>query len=289
MGARSGLALKFLQWFIRGIQFCCSALILSLFSYFLAALNNHNITIPTWARAVEGISGVGVVYTLVALLLLCCLAGHPATAVIAMALDVAFIGAYIYVAVSNRGGADDCNGTPTTIFGQGPSAEYPKSNKDGFTNLPTFYTACRMHSACLAVAIAAIIFFIFSILVEVVLVRHRRKEQRFGPSPANNYTSGYGGKSRFIGLFKKRQPPVEDPNTLPEHTTPAALSADQVRPSYNTDATAVGNDHYNKYESGYGHSHDGRTAYPEPGVAAQHNQSGPQPASYRYNDGTYNV
>lgn len=125
-------------------------------------------------------------------------------------------------------------------------------------------------------------------------MRHRRKEQRFGPSPANNYTSGYGGKSRFIGLFKKRQPPAEDPNTLPEHTTPATLTADheQVRPSYNTDTTAVANDHYNKYETsgynnGHHHQHDGRTAYPE--QQQHYNGQGPKPAAYRYNDGTYNV
>ena len=127
-------------------------------------------------------------------------------------------------------------------------------------------------------------------------MRHRRKEQRFGPSPANNYTSGYGGKSRFIGLFKKRQPPAEDPNTLPEHTTPAALSADQVRPSYNTDATAVGNDHYNKYESGYGYTGvtgpttNTNTAYMgaaggyvAPHAAAGYGQQNP----YHYDDGVY--
>jgi hypothetical protein len=155
MGAKSGFALKFVQWFIRGIQFACSALVLSLFSYFLAALSNHDITIPTWVRAVEGISGIGVVYTLFGLLLLCCLAGHPFTAFLAMVLDVAFIAAFIYVAVANKGGASSCDGTVDTPFGSGSAEDTPTSNKDGFTKLPTFRQACKMETACLAVSIVA--------------------------------------------------------------------------------------------------------------------------------------
>lgn len=165
MGAKSGIALKSLQWFIRGIQFCCTALILSLFSYFLAALHNHNIAIPTWVRAVEGISGAGVLYTLFGLLLLCCLAGHPVTSSIAILLDLAFLGAFIYVAVANRHGASKCSGAPNTVFGQGASGNYPNSQKDGFTSLPTFGTACRMQTACLAVAIVAIVSFAEPVII----------------------------------------------------------------------------------------------------------------------------
>ncbi|KAK6833958.1 hypothetical protein PG995_013692 [Apiospora arundinis] len=299
MGAKSGIALKSLQWFIRGIQFCCTALILALFSYFLAALHNHNLPIPTWVRAVEGISGVGVLYTLAGLLLLCCLAGHPVTSSIAILLDVAFLGAFIYVAVANRGGASNCSGSPNTVFGQGASGNYPNSQQDGFTKLPTFGTACRMQTACLAVAIVAIVFFILSILVEVVLVRHRRKEARFGPSPANNYTSGYGRRGKFMGMFKRKNTAAtqEDPNALPTHTTP-----NQVRQSYNTESTAIGHEPaaagypkhgeagYPKHgeagygaqhpeagygaqhpETGYGAQHEGHTAYPEPGVTGGNN------------------
>jgi hypothetical protein len=310
MGAKSGFALKFLQWFIRGIQFCCSAVVLALFSYFLAALHNHNLNIPTWTKAVEGISGGGVLYTIIGLLLLCCLAGHPFTSFIAIFLDVCFIGAFIYVAVANRAGASSCRGTVDTVFGTGDANTQVTSNTDGFTNLPTYREACQMETACLAVAIVAVyviptelsfaltrtltafsIFFILSILVEFVLVRHRRKEQRFGPSPANTYTSGYGRRNKFMGLFKRRGTATsQDPNALPQHTTP-----DQVRQSYNTESTAVGNDTFahNKYgESGYGNEGvNGAHGYPEQGVTgATHPHHGnTQPAGYRYNDGTYNA
>ncbi|KAI1776304.1 hypothetical protein F4818DRAFT_440671 [Hypoxylon cercidicola] len=264
MGAKGGFALKLLQWFVRGIQFCCSALVLAIFSYFLAVLANRNLTIPTYTRAVEGISGIGVLYTILGLLLLCCLAGHPFTSFIAIVLDICFIGSFIYVAIATRDGASSCTGTSiNTPFGRGNAEDLINGQH------PTYRQACQMQSACLAVSIVAVIFFIISALIEFVLVRHRRKEQRFGPSPANNYTSGYGRRRGLFGLFRRRETAVsEDPNILPEHAHP-----DQMRQSYNTEATAVENGTtYNKYQ------HDGQVAYPETGTAVPHTQ----PAGYRY-------
>jgi len=295
MAGKSGLALKFVQWFIRGVQFCCAAVVLALFSYFLATLHNHNMDIPTWVRAVEGISGVAVLYSLLGLLLLCCLAGHPATSFIAIILDVAFIGGFIYVAISNRDGASSCTGTVSTPFGTGNANTSPTAD-DGFTHLPNLRQACQMETACFAVSIVAIIFFILSILVELTLVRHRRKEARFGPSPANNYTSGSGRKGgKFFGMFKRRgTTKSQNPNTLPAFTTP-----DQVRQSYNTESTAIGHEPetYNKYgESGYqlgqhgqhGLQHDGRVAYPEHGVTTGNTHATPDAAAHHYNEGRYN-
>ncbi|KAI1462331.1 hypothetical protein F4805DRAFT_129965 [Annulohypoxylon moriforme] len=266
MGAKAGFALKLLQWFIRGIQFCCSALILALFSYFLAVLSNRSLTIPTWARAVEGISGIGVLYTILGLMLLCCLAGHPFTSFIAIVLDICFIGAYIYVASSTRAGASSCTGTVDTVFGTGQADDLINDKH------PTYREVCQMETACLAVSIVAIVFFVFSAVLEVVLVRHRRKEQRFGPSPANNYTSGYAKRRGLLGLFRRKRTDAdaEDPNALPAHTQP-----DQMRQSYNTEATAVGPEagtYNNKYQ------YDGQVAYPETGTATTHTT----PAGYRY-------
>lgn len=96
------------------------------------------------------------------------------------------------------------------------------------------------------------VFFIISALTELALGRHRKKEQRFGPSPANNYTSGYGSKKRGLFGFRRKNragTDPEDPNALPMHTSP-----DQVRTSYNTEATRVGegSPYNNKYnEAGY--------------------------------------
>lgn len=326
MGARSGTALKFLQWFFRGIQFCCSAIILGIFSYFLATLHNHNLHIPTSVRAVEGISGAAVLYTIIALLLLCCLAGLMFTSLIAVVLDVAFIGAFIYLAVANRHGASSCRGYLDTPFGRGQDSSKANGN-DGFTKLPSFHTACRLQTACLAVAIIAIVFFIFSILTEIALVRHHRKEKRFGPGPQNDYTSGYGSRSGgFLGRIFRRRGGKKDihneDNVLPQHTTPDQLDN---RQSYATETTAVPHDapynpDYNKQEAGYGYpttttghqtAHSGNmpanaghanttTGYqtanagyptansgPYDTMYQQHTAPALQPTNYRYGDGVY--
>lgn len=154
MGAKSGTALKFLQWFIRGIQFACAALILAIYSYFLATLHNHNLHISDTIRAVEGISGVAVLYTAAALVLVCCLAGRTISSLFAIILDVAFIGAFIYVAVANKGGASSCTGYLDTPFGKGKAGNTAEGS-DGFTALPSYRTACKLQSACLAVSIIA--------------------------------------------------------------------------------------------------------------------------------------
>ncbi|KAI1325342.1 hypothetical protein F5Y16DRAFT_378147 [Xylariaceae sp. FL0255] len=293
MGAKSGFALKLLQWFVRGIQFATCALTLALFSYLLALASERNITAPTWVRAVEGISGIGLIYTALGLLLLCCLAGHPFTSFFAIVIDIAFVGAFIYVAQANRGGASSCKGQVSTPFGSGAA-------NDKFMNKePTYGVMCRMESAVLAVSIVAIFFFLISAFLEFLLVRHRRKENRFGPSPDNNYTSGYGRKGGFFSRFRRQKTEQSfDPNRLPQHTEP-----DQLRNSYGTDNTAVGstaNRHsYNKYgESGF--QHNGQTAYPETHHQTPYPESNvtggsyhaPGTASsggYNYGDGMYNT
>ncbi|KAJ0116910.1 hypothetical protein J7T55_003324 [Diaporthe amygdali] len=274
MAAGAGLCLKLLQWFNRGVQFCCAGLVLALNSYFLAAMSNHSITIPTNLRAVEGISGVAVLYTAIGLLLLCCLAGFTLTSFIAIVLDIAFIGAFIYVATVNKDGASSCSGSNVnTVFGSGDANANIQSPKDGGVPLAKYMTICRMESAILAVSIVAIVFFIVSAVTELALGRHRKKEQRFGPSPANNYTSGYGSRKRgLFGLRRNKRADTDnlaDPNALPMHTSP-----DQVRTSYNTEATRVGEGSpYAKY---------GEAGYNEHGTATHANTG-------RYGDGTYNV
>ncbi|KAM0260712.1 hypothetical protein ACHAQJ_002628 [Trichoderma viride] len=291
MGAGTGISLKFIQWFIRGIQFCCCAIVLAIYSYFLATLHNHSLPIATSLRAVEGISGAGTLYTLLALLMLCCLAGHTFAAFLAVVLDICFIGAFIYVAVANKNGAGSCNGVLDTPFGKGQSSSTVSAN-NGFTKLPSFHTACRLQSASLAVAIIAIVFFLFSILMEFALTRHHQKEKRYGPSPQNDYTSGFGRRKggifgRFFG--SRKVDPVEEGNMLPHHPQPDQLNA--------TDNNDISNPYnhtegYNKYESGYGYTGvtgPTDTAYMGAGgYAAPHGTAGyGQPNNYRYEDGVY--
>jgi hypothetical protein len=156
MGAARGIALRGTQFFLRAVQFCCAAIVLALFSYFLATLHNHNMHIATHLRAVEGISGAAVLYTILALLTLCCLAGHSFPSFILMVFDVAFIGGFIYVAWANRNGASSCNGIVDTPFGRGDADTNVVDNGNGgFTALPSLRQACKMETACLAVSIVA--------------------------------------------------------------------------------------------------------------------------------------
>lgn len=248
MGAKAGIALKSLQWFNRGILFLCSGLILGIFSYFLATSASNGVNVPMWVRAVEGISGFATLYSALALLLLCCLAGRKFVAFIAMVLDVAFVGAFIYVAVQNRAGAGSCeNGVGDTPFGSSTDSNAVVTEAGG----PTFFTVCKLQSACLAVSVVAIFFFIFSAATEVFLARHRHKENRFGPGPANDYTSGYGKRKGILGFLGRsgttKTWEAGDPNRLPEHATPADMrepvdprAGDVARVSYATETTAVG-------------------------------------------------
>ncbi|KAH6892121.1 hypothetical protein B0T10DRAFT_483064 [Thelonectria olida] len=279
MGAGSGLALKTVQWFVRGVQLACAALILAIYSYFLAALHNHKISISTTVRAVEGISGFACLYTLAALLFLCCLAGRTFSSFLALLFDVAFIAAFIYVAVANKSGAGSCTGYLDTPFGKGKASQTAKGS-DGFTALPSYRTACKLQSACLAIAIIAIIFFCISILVTVGLARHHHREKRFGPSPQNNYTSGYGKTGGFFSkLFRRKNRQTTDPdNVLPSHPLPDVNTDYNNRASHGTERTAVDaadqqEGIYNKNDAGYGYPQpqgDGRQDgygqihYPEP-------------------------
>ena len=153
----AGLALKGLQWFLRAIEFCCAALILGVFSYFLAALHNHGLNIDSYTRSIEGISGAAVLYTLFGLLLLCFVAGLTFFSLFAILMDLAFVGAFIYVAYETRSGARSCSGIVTTVFGTGDvngGNNVPDPN-GGSTALPSFKQACQLETTCFSVSIVA--------------------------------------------------------------------------------------------------------------------------------------
>jgi hypothetical protein len=79
------------------------------------------------------------------------------------------------------------------------------------------------------------VFFFLSIPVEYGLIRHRRKERAFGPSPNNGYTAGSPKRKFWQRKPKNATFNEKNPDTLPIHATPA-----DIRNSYNTDTTAVG-------------------------------------------------
>jgi hypothetical protein len=147
--ATGGIALRTLQWVLRFVEFCCAAVILALFSYFLAKLSSNHLDIPNHMRAIEGISGIAVVYTILAVLLVCCLGGLGFFALLAFVLDILFCGGFIYIAIKNDAGAHSCSsGNVNTWLGSGDVMTGSTSG-----SLPSLKNSCRMETACFAVAI----------------------------------------------------------------------------------------------------------------------------------------
>ena len=153
--AFGGVALKSLATFLRFIEFCCAAIVLALSLYYLIVLHNHGLPIATYIRAVTGISGAAVLYTLFALVLVCCVGG-TFLSVFAIVLDLAFTGAFVYIAWAYRDGTSSCKGEVTTPLGNGNEKSEVSNGKGGFTHLPSLYTACKMETAAFAVAIVGL-------------------------------------------------------------------------------------------------------------------------------------
>ncbi|CZT10181.1 uncharacterized protein RAG0_14726 [Rhynchosporium agropyri] len=236
------LALKSVSMFFRIIEFCCAAVIIGIFSYYLATLASNDLAINVHIKAVEGISGAAVLYTAVAILLVCCLGGIAFFSFIGMLLDFCFCGAFAYVAWVNRNATKgSCDGDfVRTPYGSGNpdlTVVVVGAKDDGIIRLPSLRNACRLQKAAFAVAIIGCVFFFISIFLEFLLIRLRKKEKAYGPSPNNGYTAGPPKRKFWQRKPKQNKHAYADENgdALPAHATPG-----DMRQSYATDATAVG-------------------------------------------------
>ncbi|KAA8651345.1 hypothetical protein EYZ11_000958 [Aspergillus tanneri] len=207
-----GVVLRFSNLVIRVLQFLDAAVILGIFSFFLAVLSRHDQNIPQWIKATEGLSGAAALYGLLGILFTCCVGGVAFFAFLAVVLDVCFVGAMIAIAVMTRDGTQTCSGHVNTPLGSGDSeVESASRVKLGF--------ACNLEKATFAVSIIGIFFFLISILFQVLYARHHKREKRFGPSPANGYT--YGTQRRGFWRRSKNVPDAaSSDDILPGHPTP---------------------------------------------------------------------
>ncbi|KAI1077874.1 hypothetical protein F5B20DRAFT_254932 [Whalleya microplaca] len=171
-----GIALRLMDWFVRGAQFSCSVVILGIYGYFISILNSHGLMVDKWLRAVVGISGGAIIYTFATLVLLCFLVGHPFVATVSTFFDIIFFGGFIYIAYANRGGARSCNAYEDTPIGMG-NADDRLDSANGSSSSPTYRYACRLEKVTLALSIIGLLFFLFSMIVEGMLGRRRRAEQ----------------------------------------------------------------------------------------------------------------
>ncbi|RAO67249.1 uncharacterized protein BHQ10_003261 [Talaromyces amestolkiae] len=226
------VVLRILANGIRILQFLAGAVMLGIFSYFLAVLSNHHLPIAQWIRAVEGLAGAATLYALLGSIFTVCLGGIMFFGVLGMVLDVCFVGASVAIAVMTRHGTQTCSGDVTTPLGNGPSdsnASGYGSNGFGFgsgetvTYLPNLGLACRLEKTVFAVSIISIFLFIVSFFLAIPMVRSRRREKRFGPSPANGYTSGSTRRRGFWRRNKTTNPDTAGADTLPGHPTPGEV------------------------------------------------------------------
>ncbi|CAD0084980.1 unnamed protein product [Aureobasidium vineae] len=244
MGIFKGGALRLLQTALYFLCFCCAAIIIGIFSFFLAVLADHNLDIPTKWKAVEGLSGVITLYTICTVLLTCCLAGITFLSALGLLFDILCMGGMIAIAVLTRQGAKSCKNNVVTPIGNGPANNAIPFTQGRHNFSPNLGTACKLNKAVFAVAIAGAVLFLFTALMQLALMRHHKKEKRFGPSPSNDYTSGTAPK-RGLFVRKPKTVPTDDyaekgvigtnPNPLPVGHT--------IRPSHDTaysGNTAVG-------------------------------------------------
>lgn len=210
-----GVILRFCSLAIRVLQFLASAVILGIFSYYLAILSRHDQHIDTWLKAVEGLSGAATLYGLLGIIFVCCLGGISFFAFLGVVLDVCFTGAMVAIAILTRRGVDQCSGTVSTPIGQGNSSDESPSDL-------SYGMACKLEKVTFAVAIIGIFLFLISILFQVLLARHHKREKRFGPSPANGYTSG----SRRRWWRRNKSPDTTGNDALPGHPTPGEVEMD---------------------------------------------------------------
>ncbi|KAI9739491.1 MAG: hypothetical protein M1835_003200, partial [Candelina submexicana] len=249
--ALGGILLKSGSTFIRLLQLLGSALILGIFSYFLAVLTRNDLHTPTWVKAVEGMAGAATLYSLFTVGLTFFLGGITILAFLAILLDLCFVGAMVAIAILSRGGAHKCRGIVNTPIGDGMASDHVVESSPHTTYLKR---ACQLEMAAFITAIILALLFLISMLMQYLLNRHHKKEKAFGPSPANDYTSGKSSKTRF---WKRKNNAAKKPKHL-DHEKDTELGV--VGAGVGAGAYAAEDHHHNR--------NSGVTAYTGSTVAA---------------------
>ena len=233
--AIGGAALRLGGTLLYALEFCCAGIILGIYSYFLSVEADRETPIPTWHKAVTGMAGGVVLYTIFAVLLTCFLGGKSFFALMGIILDLLCAGAMIAIAVLTRDGASNCNNYVQTPLGDGPADSKDGFGSDGrqWTYSASLGSICRLNTAVFAVAIIGAFLFLISIPVQLWIGRHHKKEKRYGPGPSNGYTKGSGVK---FWQRNRKNKAMRDPEvaTVPAASGGLHAPGHNVRPSHDT-------------------------------------------------------
>lgn len=225
--AIGGVLLRFGATGLRLLEFACAAIVLGIYSYFLSVLADKNIHIPTWEKAVEGMSGAAVLYTIFGVIFTLFLGGVRFFAYLAVLLDLCFVGCFAAIAYYTRHGANSCKGTVSTPLGRGLSNQSaPGAGDYGYV--------CSLNTAVFAISIISIFLFLITAAWQILLVKHHQKEKRYGPSPSNNYTKGAGASGRRK-FWQRKNKNTHD--TRDAELATAGTTHHHGRPSHETGST----------------------------------------------------
>lgn len=178
------------------------------------------------------------------------------------------MGGFIYVAWKTRHSANSCSGVVNTPLGTG-SAGTVFNGESKHAWVPNLHEACRLNTAVFAVSIILVFLFAITAVLQVLLVRHHKKEKRYGPGPNNNYTSGAGRRP-----FWKRNKRSNNTRDAEIATAGAGIAGTHaMRPSHDTGYTGTTsgmNDVNGLNEAKYGEPGYGQAGYGQGYVAPAH-------------------
>ncbi|KAF3210911.1 hypothetical protein TWF192_000062 [Orbilia oligospora] len=152
-------------------------------TYFIVRLANRNL-ISGRALAVEIISGAGLLWSIFAFVFSVCLLQKTFFQSFTVIGDALFMGGFIAVSVLLRDSWDgDCSS----------SNLYVPWLQRGGNNL---IANCRIIKGIFITSIILAVLFFLTMLTACLAHKSAKKDRAYGPSPANNYTSGRGKRNK---------------------------------------------------------------------------------------------
>ncbi|KAK6519752.1 hypothetical protein TWF506_000051 [Arthrobotrys conoides] len=174
---------KLLSTTFRVLQFLGTLFNTGCLTYFIVRLANRNL-ISGRALAVEIISGAGLLWSVFALVFSVCLLQKSFFQFFTVIGDALFVGGFIAVSVLLRDSWDgDCSSSNLFV---------PWLQRGG-NNL---VANCRIIKGIFITSIILCVLFFLTILTAFLAHKSSKKDRAYGPSPANNYTSGRGKRHK---------------------------------------------------------------------------------------------
>ena len=164
----SGILLRFGGVINRILQLIFSIISVGIYAYFVSNIREAGFRPSNWTGAILGISTASAIYTLFGIVFTLCL-GANFFGSLAIILDVAFIGAFIFVAYATRAARHSCSGYVATPLGAGSAG-----SETGLTIATSLRRACQMETVVFASAIILCVLYLMTAIWQYFMVRNHR-------------------------------------------------------------------------------------------------------------------